>query len=129
VPVSIFKNFSLLSEMKRNWIHIVCVSLVHFKIQVYFLASFRFFLLRFFLFASTKTIHFPFEYFVSLQKLIFSHYFISNERSTRRCSDYSTIDSYTLIHVFKPTHSHIYTQAYRAGGTKRCRLSLLPTRL
>ncbi len=38
------KNFSLMSEMKRNWIRFACVSLVHFKNSGPF---FRFFSLLF----------------------------------------------------------------------------------
>jgi hypothetical protein len=41
-----FKNFSLISEIKRIWIRFTCVSLFHYKISLLFFsllfASFRF---------------------------------------------------------------------------------------
>jgi hypothetical protein len=42
------KNFSLISEIKRNWIRFTCISLFHYKFHFSFFASFRFFRFKFF---------------------------------------------------------------------------------
>jgi hypothetical protein len=113
--------FSLLSEKKRNWIRFACVSLVYFKKSVPF---FRFFSLQIFRFASTYLFSLRSEtkgkpFFASnisfrFKKHLFALFRITMFLSNKIFADYSRTDSYTLVHIFKPIHTHIDTpvQAY-----------------
>ncbi len=77
-PFRFKKIFSLISEIKRNWIRFTCVSLVHYKFHLYFSLLFAYF--RFKFFASLHFSNFRFETKQSEAefKYIFSLFFALN---------------------------------------------------
>ncbi len=100
-----FKKLSLISEMKRYWIYFACVSLVQFKITVFFCRFFSLPIFRFFVIASNfccfatmrnKQNH---AFFASKRKKTFSSISIfASEAKTRAhphtyCADISSLCS------------------------------------